>query len=170
MTIESMKALTLWQPWASLCSTGHKTHETRSWPVPATIVGRRIAIHAAKAMPGPGSDMMTPDLVDLCIRTFGSEWRKTLARSAIICTAIVEASLPTEAIRDVVDPDDLTSGIWTDGRFAWRLTEIETPASPIEAKGAQGLWRWRPDTVEGLDLLGRGPTPPAQGLLDLSPR
>ena len=27
-----MKAISLWQPWASLVATGAKTYETRSWP------------------------------------------------------------------------------------------------------------------------------------------
>jgi len=74
-----VKALTLWQPWASLCvlrpmcddcsgtgrccdtfgdnwepcTTCHpfKTIETRSWPAPKALIGQRIAIHAAKRKP-----------------------------------------------------------------------------------------------------------------------
>lgn len=41
-----MKALTLWQPWASLVAVGAKTIETRSW---RTSYRGRLAIHAAKA-------------------------------------------------------------------------------------------------------------------------
>lgn len=33
-----MKALTLWQPWASLIAVGVKAIETRSWPAPAALV------------------------------------------------------------------------------------------------------------------------------------
>ena len=29
-----MKALTLWEPWASLIARGHKIVETRSWSAP----------------------------------------------------------------------------------------------------------------------------------------
>ena len=39
-----MKALTIWQPWASLLVTGQKKYETRSW---ATADRGPIAIHAA---------------------------------------------------------------------------------------------------------------------------
>lgn len=46
-----MKALTLWQPWASLVIEGVKTIETRSWPCPPTLIGERIAIHAAAKRP-----------------------------------------------------------------------------------------------------------------------
>lgn len=40
-----MKALTIWQPWASLLACGAKIFETRSW---ATRYRGQIAIHAAK--------------------------------------------------------------------------------------------------------------------------
>ena len=39
-----MKALTIWQPWASLLVSGQKKYETRSW---ATAYRGPIAIHAA---------------------------------------------------------------------------------------------------------------------------
>ena len=39
-----MKALTIWQPWASLIAGGAKQYETRSW---ATQYRGPIAIHAA---------------------------------------------------------------------------------------------------------------------------
>lgn len=41
---EPMKALTLWQPWASLVALGVKTIETRSW---STRYRGPLAIHAA---------------------------------------------------------------------------------------------------------------------------
>ena len=43
-----MKAITLYQPWASLIPEGHKTIETRVRPPPLSLVGQRIAIHAGK--------------------------------------------------------------------------------------------------------------------------
>ena len=47
-----MKAITLWQPWASLVALQIKTIETRSWPAPKALIGQRIAIHASKKQPG----------------------------------------------------------------------------------------------------------------------
>lgn len=44
---DGMKALTLWQPWASLMAEGVKSIETRSWRAPDALIGQRIAIHAA---------------------------------------------------------------------------------------------------------------------------
>lgn len=43
-----MKAISLWQPWASLIACGAKPFETRHWAPPRELIGQRIAIHAAK--------------------------------------------------------------------------------------------------------------------------
>ena len=56
-----MKVLSLWQPWCSLCveidpKTGqpYKTIETRGWQSPKSLIGQRIALHAAKRRPPGG--------------------------------------------------------------------------------------------------------------------
>jgi hypothetical protein len=43
-----MKAISLWQPWASLIACGAKPFETRHWAPPRELIGQTIAIHAAK--------------------------------------------------------------------------------------------------------------------------
>src|SRR5712671_3817606 len=43
-----MKAISLWQPWASLIACGAKPFETRHWAPPRELIGQSIAIHAAK--------------------------------------------------------------------------------------------------------------------------
>lgn len=47
-----VKAISLWQPWASLIALGPKTIETRSW---ATDYRGPLAIHAAKRQPEQAS-------------------------------------------------------------------------------------------------------------------
>ena len=42
-----MKALTIWQPWASLIIAGAKPYEFRGWRAPRALIGQRIVIHAA---------------------------------------------------------------------------------------------------------------------------
>ncbi|WP_374650275.1 hypothetical protein, partial [Rhizorhabdus sp.] len=42
-----MKALTIWQPWASLIIVGAKPFEFRGWKPPRWIIGQRIVIHAS---------------------------------------------------------------------------------------------------------------------------
>lgn len=49
-----MKAISLWQPWASLIACGSKPYETRHWAPPRELIGQRIAIHAAKKIDAGG--------------------------------------------------------------------------------------------------------------------
>lgn len=46
-----MKALTIWQPWASLIAYGYKAYEFRGWLPPKHMWGTRIAIHASARKP-----------------------------------------------------------------------------------------------------------------------
>ena len=40
-----MKAISLWQPWASLIAAGVKPYETRHWSPPRELIGQRIATY-----------------------------------------------------------------------------------------------------------------------------
>ena len=68
---ESMYAITLHQPWASLIALGVKTVETRSWPAPAHLVGQTIAVHAGKRVVGQSG---VPIELELRAR-LGADWR-----------------------------------------------------------------------------------------------
>ena len=43
---ETLPALTIWQPWATLIVAGAKPYEFRGWCPPKFYIGKRIAIHA----------------------------------------------------------------------------------------------------------------------------
>ena len=81
-----MKAITLWQPWATLLACGAKQYETRSW---ATEYRGPIAIHAAKRR----LDIQDLD-GNMCIATLESlqlvtatQMMKSLPYGCIIATA-----------------------------------------------------------------------------------
>jgi hypothetical protein len=57
-----MKAISLWQPWASLIACGAKPYETRHWAPPRELIGQRIAIHAAKYV-GPDNRSFAEELM-----------------------------------------------------------------------------------------------------------
>lgn len=65
-----MKAISLWQPWASLIACGAKPYETRSWAPPRDLIGQPIAIHAAKKVDRGATDFAT----DLCYGQHASEY------------------------------------------------------------------------------------------------
>ena len=88
-----MKAITLWQPWASLLACGAKRYETRSW---STSYRGPIAIHAGKVCYGPYACELPIGFTDAAVNAFWpgqtdpcaivDNWDE-LPRGAVIATA-----------------------------------------------------------------------------------
>ena len=103
-----MKAISLWQPWASalMLGRGFKEHETRHW---STTYRGLVAIHAAKRW--------TRDQVyaadELTRAGFSLD---VLPRGCLLGWAVLEACVRTDAL--VPSLRDRVAGNWTPGRFA----------------------------------------------------
>lgn len=140
----TIKALSLWQPWASLVAAGVKRHETRHW---STSYRGPVAIHAAKTIDTAGA----PDL--LCQHVFGEFWPKTIPTGVIVAIADLTDCEPSERVADHLTPADRAAGNFTRGRFAWRFDNVRQLTTPIPLLGRQGLFNWTQD--EAVDhLLG----------------
>ena len=141
-----MKAITIWQPWASLLAMGAKQYETRSWE--AAYRGP-IAIHAAKRPVRRIIDALTAEQGDswTTLDYFESLFMRPgelnqLPTGAIVGTAILtRCNLITEAFVERLTPMELALGDFTLGRYAWEFSDMKTIA-PVSAKGKQGLWNW----------------------------
>jgi hypothetical protein len=134
-----MKAITLWQPWASLVACGVKKYETRSWK---TAYRGRIAVHAAKRRPVSALGW-SKDLLELSRSKVG-EFRD-LPRGVVV--AVANLSYVWEASKAAsygVGELEMELGDWTPGRFVWRMQDVVRLVIPIEARGAQGLWNFDP--------------------------
>lgn len=138
-------ALSLWQPWASLWIATMprlKRHETRHWPAPRNIVGRRILVHAAKTRDGIRN--AHPDLADICASEFGGDWETALPLGGVIGSVLLCQSFRiTERDEELCAKDDKVDhacGDWTPGRYAWPGDDpIAFPLVPF--RGQQGFWR-----------------------------
>lgn len=154
-----MKALTIWQPWATLIIAGVKPYEFRGWTAPPAIRGQRIAIHAGAR---PVKKAEIADLI-IRLRTPSEAWMTGLKPEAL---AMLErwhsnpAALPLSSIVgtavlgqpkrafEILDAFGVTindSRRHEHANWAWPMLDI-LPQEPIQpAKGAQGFWDWRPD-------------------------
>ena len=168
-----MKAITLWQPWASLIALGVKTIETRSWPAPKALIGGRIAIHAAKRQPVEvGTRRLCSGGTAMWDYAHPHSDPVDLPLGAVVATATLADCVPITACTDEthhiclsgsgdlyehwpltgrhVDDteagrnDQLPYGHFAPGRWAWMLTDIEALPDPIPATGRQGVWTWAP--------------------------
>jgi len=152
-----VRAITIWQPWASLLACGRKRFETRSW---TTSYRGPIAIHAAKKNIFDALTLISVPVALEMKRLVGAEWRD-LPTGAVIATAeLVDVwyidrnpgcdlnpgahKVDAENKRgDCIIPSELelALGDWTPGRYAWELSGVKM-IDPVPAKGQQGLWNW----------------------------
>jgi hypothetical protein len=154
---ESIPALTIWQPWASLIAAGAKPYEWRGWPAPERLIGQRIAIHAGarpvrKAEIGeliyqlhPKVGIETSLIPEIALPLL-ERWHTApgaLPLSSVLCTAVlgkpIRAALwAAHAGMAAADSDRIDHSKW-----AWPLTAIEQIEPFQPAKGMQGFWKWR---------------------------
>lgn len=127
-----LPALTLWQPWACLIEIRAKRFETRSFPIPNRLLGKRVAIHAAaRKMRLSDIDGETADAIGEAFGFCG--WNYSLPRGVIVATAILAESIPAEN----VERDHF--GDYSPGRWAWRLEDVHPVNPHIPAKGRQQI-------------------------------
>lgn len=138
-----MKALTLWQPWASLVALGEKSIETRSW---STKYRGPLVIHSAasvKSWLGPSrySEEFQVALASALAR-HDLDPKKPLPLGCVLCTVILLKIEPTEEVRDGINPQERVFGNYDDGRYAWHMERSIVFPKPIPAKGNRMLWNW----------------------------
>lgn len=142
-----MKAITVWQPWASLLATGAKHNETRSW---RTNYRGEILIRAAKTDPLRGICMMPNEaweqaLIALDLPEEFNRFEKFPTGAIIGKANLVDCFQIDEAYRRKLmreNPAELAFGDYSIGRYAWVMAEPVLFDKPIPASGKQGLWNW----------------------------
>lgn len=164
-----MKALTIWQPWASLIAIGAKPYEFRGWRPPRTIISQRIAIHAGarpvrpseiraliwglRGHAGSSNPCLVPEIalpvLERVLRSFekspdtlfGTAEAATLPLSHIICTAVIG-----EPMRGDVCAAEFGEQAGNDSdregafNWGWPMLDVKPVLPPYPARGAQGLW------------------------------
>lgn len=131
--------LSLWEPWASLIVVGLKRHETRHWPAPQSVVGKRIAIHAAKARAGFAD---APHR--LCDFAFGAGWERSRPLGCVVAVATLSSIHRTSGLAPTLNQSDLMSGNYDVGRFAYRLDDVRPLREALPLIGRQGFFQWVP--------------------------
>lgn len=129
-----IKALTIWQPWASAIFLGKK-YETRSW---GTNYRGLVAIHAAKRQPTRAEINHVSNELNTHLQFFLSDPR---TRMCVIGVAtLTDCIKMTPEFIDSVSDREKRMGHWEEGRYAWEFSEQRWLPQQIEAKGKEGLW------------------------------
>ena len=161
-----MRALTIWQPWASLIIIGAKPFEWRRWRAPAWAIEQEIVIHA-------GSRRVVMDeiedlIFDLEHDPETSALDVALALALLRDTFVGKIALPTAAglgtahlgaarlATDIaaadprlgfIDSNRVDEAVW-----GWPLTNIQRWAEPMPMKGHQGFWHWPDASTAAADF------------------
>lgn len=125
-----MRAISLWQPWASAIAIKLKCIETRHW---RTDYRGPLAIHAAKRWTLDERDTaaMFADAYD--------ERLRTPPLGAIVAVCRLVDCRRSEELVDEISVTEEDFGNYGPKRFGWLLADIEALPEPVPFKGGQGF-------------------------------
>lgn len=136
---ETMRALSIQQPWANAIVYGTKRVENRTWDAPRWVIGQIVAIHTSKK---PDVSARPPA---------GESWPMDhrMHLGAVIAIAKVAGCHHATSCprHEEGAPWPLCTAWSARGQFHWELADVRPLAEPVPCKGALGLWRL-PDDVE----------------------
>lgn len=138
-----MKALTIWQPYATLLITDVKRFETRKWQ---TKYRGPVAIHAAKKPIKAVAKLLPEDtqraINDICKRNKHKNLHFDLG--SIIGTAdLIDCHLVDISFLNTLSEEEKIMGDFTLGHYAWEFKGKSTALQVPEIIGGQGLWNWQ---------------------------
>ena len=160
-----MKALSLWQPWASAMALGLKSIETRGW---SSAYRGPLAIHAAKRWTREEREFLE-DMRDL--GRFPQD-EHHLPFGAIVAVGMLRDIRRTEQVASQLTDLEESWGNYGPHRYGWIFQELRPLPEPIPFRGAQGFF----DVPDELFAEGYwappaqragNPAPPRQGALVL---
>ena len=123
-----MKVISIQEPYGSLILKGHKKIETRSWK---TNYRGELYIHTSSTI-FKGDNSKAFNYID----------KKDLVFGSIICKCkLVDCIEMTEEFINSVDSKEKELGVYSIGRYAWILDDIE-PIEPIKTRGKLNIWEY----------------------------
>lgn len=147
-----MRALTVWQPYASLLVMGLKKFETRGWD---TKYRGSLLIHAAKL-----NDNRRKDDIDRTVTLLREHGMDSLAEKLVAscslsfgCVVGVVELTSCKPMMDGGSNLENAVGYFGEGRFGWKCDEPRMFDTPITVVGKQGLWVPSQELIEAANQL-----------------
>lgn len=138
-----MKAISLWEPWASLIALGLKTYETRSWE---TSYRGPLAICTVKQVPADHREAVDdfirrgPFVDELQAVGITSLAIAEAMGARVVAIATLDSCRPAAVVRQKLSIRERQAGDYKDGRFAWRLGNVRALEGLYPVSGMQKLW------------------------------
>ena len=130
-----MRAISLWQPWATLMVIGAKEFETRDWGMEAR--GRTL-IHAAKTQEGRADCSY---IITAALRQAGYQrWEDLPFGGFVGYVDFVRCERVEKIERAKLKPNELEFGNWSPGRFVWQAANPVAFADFYPYRGQQAFF------------------------------
>ena len=126
-----MKVISIKEPFATLIKDKVKIYETRSWK---TNYRGEIYIHASLSL-------SKSERVESANKYLKSE----IKPGFILCKCELVDCIPMtdEFIKYInKETSEYDYGLYSEGRYAWKLKVLEVLDEPIPAKGKLGIWNY----------------------------
>lgn len=144
---DTVRTLTMTNPWGTLVALEAKKIETRSWSTPHR---GPLAIHTAKSLPPAAAACCEEQLFRQALEagdyrcqpdTGQNHWGLPLGQ--IIAVVWLDEVQQITPLFQVEEPER-SFGLFSPGRYAWIFSEVYRLAAPLRARGSLGVWEWHP--------------------------
>lgn len=135
MTEQTIKVISLHQPWASLMALGAKRFETRSW---GTKFRGQVVIHATKQLYVDFRDAAFMK----AMHEAGIDDVNKLPLGCALAVAELVNCWKAETVYPHISDSERLFGNYADGRIAWEFNNVRRFEKPVPVRGQQYLWEW----------------------------
>jgi activating signal cointegrator 1 len=128
-----LRAVSLWEPWASAMALGIKKNETRGW---WTNYRGDLAIHAARRKM-TRDDLETFEILVKPSADYEPQYGK------ILCVVELVAVVPSEVFHEgrvQLEQTEAALGNYEFGRWVWVTQNCRRLATPVPEIGHQSFW------------------------------
>ena len=137
---QTIKAVSLTQPWATLVAIGAKKIETRSF---SRNYRGLLAIHASKLFPRKYRVLCSEEPFKTALSSQGFTVDTLPLQSVVAVCDLID--IEGVMLFNIPDEPERSFGDYAMGRYLWRLGDlIYRLPEPIWVKGALGLWDGQP--------------------------
>lgn len=153
MNNKIIKAISLWEPWASLIRTGAKTYETRSWKTayrgPLLICAAKGGASVQKIINLLNDPKFQLGLRPIRRNTLSYVYFENLNFGKAVAVVSLENCLPVDidSIAEISEAER-NFGDFSPGRYMWKLKMLNNIFEPFPVKGKQGFFEV--DMPEGI--------------------
>lgn len=144
---DTVRSLTMTDPWGTLVALGAKQIETRSWPTPHQ---GPLAIHIAKTLPPEAAACCDTSPYLQVLEAGGYHWQPDERQNpwglplghivAVVWLDEVQRITPAFQVKE----PERSFGLFAPGRYAWLFSQVYRLVHPIPARGTLGVWEWCP--------------------------